>query len=80
MRDSIGNSQISGIGEESRMTPLVGVWGTQWIIEPPAETKETGRGSGLDAWNLWYLRNAQVEMWALGEGSGLEIRIWESWA
>lgn len=72
-RDRIGVSQISGIGEmqKSGMAPLAGAWGTEWVMEPPANTKTTGRGSGLGSLTLWCPRNAQVEMWALGEGSGL---------
>lgn len=82
LRGRIGVSQISGIREmqKSGMAPLAGVWGTEWVREPPAETKTTGRGSGLDFLTLWCPRNAQVEMWALGEGPGLGVWIWKSWA
>lgn len=57
----------------SRMAPLVGVGGTGWQIgEPPAETKMTGRRTGLDTWTVQCPGETQVEMsrgkWERGQG------------
>lgn len=48
--------------QESRVAPLIGVWGTGWSMEPPVETKTTRSGAGLDTSTLWYLEDTQVGM------------------
>lgn len=52
------------------MSPLVGVRGTGWKMEPPAETKTTGRGDGSGTLTLSIPGTAGWELPAGSRGGG----------
>lgn len=68
MRDRTGSNQVSEVGEmqKSRMAPPVGVWGTEWITEPPAETRQQEEEL---VWILGFGGAPGMTRWKCPEGS-----------